>query len=209
MKKPLMWLTAALASCAMAGVGHAANLIVNGDFSTPNVGSGFGDFASIPGWTSNTGDSLEVGSSPIYGLSCYTTACQNLEVNANTFGSVSQTVTLTAGEKYTLSWVYGGRNAGGPQQLDVLFGGALVGVDNSNGVTASWTPNSVTLVATSSSETLTFTSVDVGGSPSFGNELTGVSLSAVPEPASWALMLIGAAATGAGLRRRRGTLARA
>ena len=209
MKKPLTWLTAALASCAVAGAGHAANLIVNGDFSNPNVGGGWSEFASIPGWTSNTGDNLEVGTSPIYGLSCYTAACQNLEVNANTFGSVSQTVTLAAGQKYALSWVYGGRNAGGPQQLDVYFGGSLVGVDNSDGATASWTPNSVTFVAGSASETLTFTSVNVGGNPGYGNELTGVSLSAVPEPASWAFMLIGVAAIGAGLRHRRDAFATA
>jgi hypothetical protein len=195
-----------IAATALAGAAHAS-LIVNGDFTSPNVHGGYGSFATIPGWVSDSSDTLEVGASPIYGLSCETAGCQNLEVNANAIDTVSQTVTgLTVGDTYDLSWDYGGRNAGGPQQLDVSFGGASVGVNTSNGVDAFWTPNSVDIVATASTETLTFESINVGGAPSYGNELTGVSLTTVPEPAAWALLLLGFAGLGGALRARRGNL---
>ena len=47
---------------------------------------------------------IELDYSPSIGLPCYDSACQNLEVNADTFDTVSQTVSgLTVGAKYTLS----------------------------------------------------------------------------------------------------------
>jgi len=193
-----------IGATALAGAAHAA-VIVNGDFNNPNVGGGYGQFATIPGWF-DTSDTLEVGASTVYGLSCETAGCQNLEVNSNTFDTVSQTVTgLTAGDTYFLSWDYGGRNGGGAQQLDVSFGGTQVATDTSDGVNAVWTPNRVAIVATGSTETLTFQSINVGGTPSYGNELTGVSIS-VPEPAAWALMILGFAGLGGALRARRGNL---
>jgi hypothetical protein len=204
MRLSLRLIATAFGVAALAGAAHAA-VIVNGDFTNPNVGGGYGQFATIPGWF-DTSDTLEVGASSVYGLPCETAGCQNLEVNANTFDTVSQTVTgLTVGETYDLSWDYGGRNGGGPQQLDVFFGGVQIATDTSNGVNAFWTPNEVSVIASGSSETLTFQSVNVGGTASYGNELTGVSI-AVPEPAAWALMLLGFAGLGAALRTRRGSL---
>lgn len=198
---------ATIAALTLAGSAHAGQFIVNGDFTAPDVGGGWGLFSSIPGWTSNTTDAIEVGTSPIYGVPCVTPGCQNLEVNANTFGSVSQTVAgLTVGQSYTLSWLYGGRPGGGPQTLDVSFGGAPVTQDS--GSFGAWTPNQFQVVATAPSETLTFTSLNVGGAPSYGNEITDVSLSA-PEPAAWAMMLIGVAGVGYAARRRRTALAAA
>jgi hypothetical protein len=194
--------TASLAlTLAATGAAQAAS-IINGDFSTPNEHGGWGDVTSLTGWVSNTSDSFEVGNSGVYGLGCVTgTTCQNLEVNANEFGSVSQTVTgLTVGDSYQFSWDYGGRAGGGAQQLDVLINGVQIATDNSDGVNAVWTPNSYKFTAGSSSETFTFTSADVGGAPSYGNELTLVSLVAVPEAATWAMMLLGVGMIGGGLR---------
>jgi hypothetical protein len=194
---------AVIAVSALAGAAHA-DFIVNGDFSDPSVGS-YGFFASIPGWVNDNDDTLEIGKSTVYGLTCVTSACQNLEVNANGFDTVSQTVTgLTVGKTYDLSWLYGGRNGGGPQALNVSFGGVAVTTDTSdNGVNDFWSPNAFKVVATATSETLTFASEVTSGIPSYGNELTDVSLTPVPEPAAWALMLMGFGGLGAGLRTRR------
>jgi hypothetical protein len=199
-------MTVALGAAALAGSSQAANLIVNGDFSNPNTSGGFVITPSIPGWVNDNNDDLEVGASGIYGLACYTSGCQNLEVNANTFDTVSQLVTgLTVDDTYNLSWAYGGRVSGGPQELNVSFGGVPLTQDSSNGY-AAWSLNSFIVKATATSETLTFASVDTsgeGGRPSYGNELTAVSLIAVPEPAAWALMLVGFGGLGAAMRSRR------
>jgi hypothetical protein len=201
----------ALAVGAAVGLGasaHATDLIVNGDFSTPNVGGGFTLQPSIPGWVNTNGDAIEVGFTGLYGLPCFTSTCQNLEVNATTFDTDSQTVSgLIVGKTYNLSYAYGGRDGGGPQALDVSFGGTLLTTDTSdNGVNDFWAVNSFVVVATATSETLTFQALDVGGSPGAGNEVTAVSLD-VPEPESWALMLVGFGGLGAVARRRRGVLA--
>ena len=199
-----------VAAAASTGA-QAANLITNGDFANPAQGGGWNLYSSIPGWTSGTRDTIEVGGNGVYGLSCYAATCQNLEVNANTFGIVSQTVNgLTPGHAYTLSYAYGGRPGGGVQKLNVSFGGQTLVQDTAGyGV---WTLNTFHVVATAATETLTFASVNtagLGGLPSYGNEITGVSLvGSAPEPAAWAMMFTGFVLAGGALRRGR-TVARA
>ena len=59
-------------------------------------------------------------------------------------------------------------------------------------------------MATSSSTTLSFASAT---GTAFGPALDNVSVAAVPEPASWALMLVGFGGLGAVLRRQRRAVA--
>jgi hypothetical protein len=204
-KAALAALTATTALIAFGPAQAGVNLISDGDFSTPAVGGGWSMFSNgqVGAWQNTNGDTLEVGNNGIYGLSCYSSSiCQNLEVNANTYDTVTQTVSgLSVGQAYTLSWAYGGRPGGGPQALDVSFGGQLLTTDTgSEGV---WTDNSFRFLATSGTETLQFASRNLGGLPSYGNEITNVSLTAVPEPAAWATMLLGFFGLGAALRANR------
>ncbi len=208
----------AVAAVALAGSASAAtNLVTNGNFSSPSVGAyailGNG---SVPGWTNLAEPFIEIGATSTYGLTCYNGICTNLEVNANTFGNVQQTISgLTVGQSYLLSYVYGGRSAGGAQGMNTTFGGVTVNTNNSDGVNSFWTPFSTTIVATAGSEVLSFQGFNaqgetIGNNISFGNEVTGVSLTAVPEPATWAMMLVGFGGLGAALRiSRRRTLATA
>jgi hypothetical protein len=191
-------LTAFVATAAMAlgASAQASNLIVDGDFSSPNQSGGWNIY--VPGtntWLNTNGDGVEIGYSPIYGLACISKGCQNLEVNANTFDTDSQVVSgLTPGKTYNLSWEYGGRTSGGPDLLDVSFGGVLLTTDS--GSVGVWTPNSFNIVATSTTETLTFSSLVTTGSPSYGNEITDVALSATPLPSTWTMLIAGFAGLG-------------
>jgi hypothetical protein len=207
----------AIALCAGVTASPAlasTNLVTNGYFSQPDpstyIHGDWTESASIPGWTSNTTDTIETGLNSTYGLGSYLGSTTNLELNDNTWGSISQTITgLTVGETYDLTFGYGIRQDAGVQQMVVSIGGAPLGTLNApNEPTSSWHAEYYAFTATAASEILTFTSnVTTGGNPAEGNELTAVSLTALPEPMTWALMLVGFAGIGGALRVGRRRLA--
>lgn len=182
------------------GSASATNLIVNGDFSSPPVGTNWSIFPNggVPGWTSNNNETeidYQLVVMPTFYLGV---PGQSVELNGNVPDTISQTVNgLTIGQKYLLSWGYGDRPGGGCcYEAQVYFGGSLVNTDfgKDSGL---WTTNSFLVTATAKSETLSFMGIADGSSPSYGNEIADVSVtSAAPEPATWAMLLAGFAALG-------------
>jgi hypothetical protein len=178
-----------------------ADLIINGSFESPNVGNGFGIFPNggVLGWTSNNNET-EIGNSILAEqMPNYDGPSQNLELNGTTFDTISQTVNgLVVGQQYELSYGYGVRPGSGPQQENTLFGGVIVDTNSTNGIPGGglgfWVTKTVRVTATSTSEVLSFQAVNtsaLGGNPSIGNEIDGVTLDAVPEPASLTLLGLG------------------
>ena len=200
LKSALFAAAFAVAAVAAVPAFAATNLVADGQFSTSGVGTGWGEFTNTP-WTNLSDSGVEIGYSPIYGLATVNATGTNLEVNANTFGDVVQTLDLTGGVTYELSYLYGGRPGGGPQTLDVSLGTLSFTNTGSFGY---WTGVSGTFTApTTGAYTLEFKSEATSGNSSYGNEITNVSVAAVPEPASWALMLLGVGGVGGALRLRR------
>lgn len=120
---------------------------------------------------------------------------------------------LIAGETYNVSFLYWGDNiTGGDWSLFADVGAtnyaSINGVDLASGTNPGTTHN-FSFVATGSSTTLSFYEFsDSGASPIIDNVLvTGPTAAAVPEPATWALMIGGFGLAGATLRRRRAVVA--
>jgi hypothetical protein len=138
-------------------------------------------------------------------------------------GPLDQTITgLTKGVTYELSFYWAGtelsnRTGFGTVGLTGSFGTdtfATTPYPNSNGAGtpgsfSGWMLENFTFKADSTSELLSFLAVGTpsGNLPPFAL-LDGVSLTAVPEPSTWAMMLVGFGGLGyAAFRRRRTALA--
>ena len=139
-----------------------------------------------------------------------------LDGDSNIRGVLSQTITgLTSGATYVLSFNWAGaqlRNRTGDttERLDVTFGGVTKStttlIDPST-VFSGWKTASFTFTANGTSQVLSFLSVGTpDGQPPIAL-LDGVSLTAVPEPATWALLLAGFGMVGYAARRRRAMVA--
>jgi hypothetical protein len=214
----------ALFACGTAIPAQAANLIVNGGFETPGSPGNpvLGAGSDIGGWTV-TGDP---GNAVYYLRSDYVEPgitfpahSGNFSVDLTGAGNTSptngvfQSVATTIGSLYTLSfWV--GNQAG--------FGGAVSGFystpstaglfindtfvnnftnANETAATANWKQFTYGFTATSANTKIAF----LNNTPVIDNYLglDDVSLtSAVPEPATWLMMIMGFGLVGGTMRRR-------
>jgi len=133
-------------------------------------------------------------------------------------GAVTQTINgLVKGAKYvlTFSWATAqleDRSGATWDKLDYSLGSqgytTAQAMNPSHGGTG-WYTVTQTFTATGSSEVLSFLAHGVPGNLPPVVLLDGVSLSNVPEPATWAMMLVGFGAIGYGMRRRRVAVAAA
>ena len=193
MKALLASAALAVGLLASASAQAATNLVSDGDFSSPSGGGTFVTYAggSTTGPWTVTGDSVDL-------IGNYweapTAGGGSLDLDGNDPGGVTQTLSIGPGH-YDLSFFLSGNPDGAPSEkvLDVTVGGIAhvfdytLGPGNSHSF-MDYVSESFDFMATGPT-TLSFTSGD-SGTP-FGAVIGGVSVAAVPEPASWAMLVDG------------------
>jgi choice-of-anchor C domain-containing protein len=211
-------ITAFLAGCAFTGAAHAA-AFTNGSFETITGGNNpaSGTFStlvagntSLTGWNI-TGGSIDVVNTNYFGPDFIASDGQNsVDLDGFSVGTIAQTFDTIIGNIYNVGFDLNANVYGGDAIKRVLVSaGAFSNVFSYDsalhpiGSGGPWQSHGFSFTATGSSTTLTFQSLTAGGGCCWGAELDNVSVAgAVPEPASWALMIAGFGLVGAAARRR-------
>ena len=163
----------------------------------------YNDVSTIPG------DVLAPGASQTDADGGYFVALDGNNNGPQTY--IQQTINgLTAGGTYNLSFLWGGIQLGGgysgptTESLEVSLGAethSTAVVSECSQCFSGWFSEQFTFTATGPSEVLQFLSVGSGAPPMA--LIDGVSLTGgVPEPATWAMMLLGLVGLGAVAHRR-------
>ena len=186
----------AIVLCAAAlfsNAASAAELVINGGFET----------GSFSGWTqigdtTFNGVASEIGNASTFGA---------FFGPVGTTGGITQNLSTLAGQMYTLSFAYLA-DGGTPSSISATFGGSNVFALTNPPANTTYQTFSTNVTATSALTPISF---------SFRNDpgfiyLDTVSVSsvsaAVPEPSTWAMMLVGFGAVGFAMRRRQRKTAR-
>ena len=164
-------------SCAVASLPARADLIINGGFET-------GD---LTGWTIvQQGYPFSVVTSPVYSGN-YAAQIAGYDYNKDI---LSQTVSTTVGQSYTLSFAFLQDN-GTPSGLTVQWDTNQVysETDSAHG----WQTYTFNVIGTGS-DTVSFVAWN---NPAFAYlDNVALNVSAVPEPSTWAMLLLGFAGIG-------------
>lgn len=205
-------LVCGLFACAAAVPASSANLLINGNFESSSSPT-----STPTGWT-NVGHSDGVIAysnfgTPAYDGSYYYDFGGYGDANGPAGDGIQQTVATAVGTLYTLTFGLSAEDYQGTSVLAVLFNGVQAAnySQTSTGLQFQkpFTTLSLNFLATSGSTTITFLEGvgSNGGNGSNDPLIDGVSFDvaasgAVPEPATWALMIGGFGLVGAGMRRR-------
>jgi choice-of-anchor C domain-containing protein len=208
----------ALAATALAGTVQAANLLTNGSFDSTPCGAGYCNYAAGGepagfGWSVTTNNVDIVPGPGAWGTPEDGPQMLDL-VGYGSTGGIAQSFATTSGATYNLSFYYANNPyPSGPDSADVTVTGAGSLLSSSVTHTTStpsdldWIHFTGSFTADSSLTTLAFNETAGGGNAGVfldNVSVTGGSITrGVPEPATWAMMLIGFGGLGALMRRRR------
>ena len=179
----------ALIGAAIAvSASSAGAAVVNGSFEADLQAAGtWAVYPNLTGWTGGpNGIELRNG---VAGTAYEGVNFVELDTTANSIAT--QNITTVLGESYYLSFAYSPRTGvdAGSNGIEVYWGGVLVdlytGTTNAN---AAWTLYTVTVTG-HGTDSLEFRAV--GTSDSYGGSLDAISIAAVPEPSTWAMMILG------------------
>lgn len=196
---------AALALLASTGWAAGPNLIINGGFESSAFNGSFATYAAgsnaLTGWTIGQ-DSVDLVKNywqPAGGS-------YSLDLSGNNDGTISQSFSTAIGQKYVVSFDM----AANPDDMSDPMKYMQVGLSQQGLYTFSaeghthqsmgWTMQSFSFVATDVSSTLHFAGLQ---DSAFGVALDNISVTAVPEPETYAMLLAGLGLMGAITRRRR------
>ena len=183
---------------------EAANLIQDGNFNNPVAGNPFDTITSGNSFGAGNVWHVDSGSVDVIGDYWQTTpgGGHSVDLDGLAPGSISQGFTAGAG-KYNLSFYLSGNPDGLPstKEVQVSVGGTTqdffytLSGDKTN---MNFALEHLSFTSAGGANTLSFASQDIA-SP-FGPVIGGVNISAVPEPSSWMLLILGFGLTGATLR---------
>jgi len=202
--------TMALAGSALATApASATNIIVNGSFEDPTASGAYQTITGIgpdvlPGWSIDLGN-IDLVVQPPYAAYLGSQSLDLVGTGVST-GQISQQFATVIGQLYNLTFAYTNNtdNPGSVFSASYSVSGTpLTGTVFDSGSTASsqdWEVFSGYFTAASLFTTLTF--ADISGVGNQGLFLDAVSVSAAPEPATWAMMILGFGFVGAAMRRK-------
>lgn len=192
----------------------AAAGFVNGGFEAGTCGAPAGSFATVaPGNSCITGWTVDSGS--IDWINGYWQAhdgTHSVDLAGNQPGSISQLFDTVTGQLYSVDyWLSGNPDGGDPLKWGVISavnGGMIasatfLGLQGVNHGSMNYSKWNFQFTATGNTTKLTFKSDPSEGF--YGAVLDSVAVSAVPEPSTWAMLLLGFFGLGGLLRRQRKT----
>ncbi len=179
-----------IAACAafVAAPAFAQNLVQNGSFESPALGSGnWGIYPAIPNWTLVSGGGAEiqnnVAGAPYAGE-------QHVELDGNDNSAIEQAVPVVPGATYLFTWAYSPRPdvASASNGVEVLVDGNVIGISAADGTANTdtvWTPYQLLVQATGPTITLRFRAGST--SDGVGGYIDGVALTLASAPSATAV----------------------